>query len=362
MLERFRSIVTRAAGVFFAAALAASAQQPPVERVSPERFRISSDAGEAHAIPMDWSHDPAVHDEGVRHLVVMVHGFSRRNLFHEIFRDLLASEPKAREVAWYAPHFMCAQDLEAHGLDERHPYWSENGWVIGHNSRSDPDRPRAHRISSFAVIDELVKQALASFPNLESAVIGGFSAGGQFANRYAAGNRAHALLEQAGVAVRYVVASPSSYLYFCENRLVSRDPARFGPISETPHADCDGFHSYRLGTRGLNEYMAAAGPENLAANYAARVVDYVCGGDDDERASRDLATGCGAMLQGAHRLDRMFVYRDYLAFRFGGDAQARHQVHVVPGVAHGSPPLFGNATGRKLLLAPWLADVATDGP
>ncbi len=336
-----------------AAAPAALAQLPPVDRVSPERLVIPIEGGGAHTVPIDWNHDPAVRNESVRHLVVMVHGYSRRNLFHEIFDNLLAGDPRAGEVAWYAPHFMCKQDLAEYQLGESYPYWSEGGWAIGHNSRSDEDMPRDHRISSFAVIDELVKQALAAFPNLESAVLGGFSAGGQFANRYAAGNRAHALLEAAGVSVRYVVASPSSYMYFCENRLVSRDPIRFGPVSETRHADCEGFHTYRLGTRGLNEYMSAVGPEKLAANYASRMIDYVCGGDDDERASRDLATGCGAMLQGFHRLDRMFVYREYLAFRFGADAKDRHRISIIPRVAHGSPPLFGNPAGRELLLAPW---------
>jgi hypothetical protein len=360
VIEALRSMGPRLAGMFLAAVVVAGARQPPVEHVLPERLLIPNPGGDVHAIPIDWSHDPAVRDEGVRHVVVMVHGFSRRNLFPEIFRDMLAGEPRAREVAWFAPHFLCAQDLEKHGLDERHPYWSENGWVIGNKSRSDPEFPRAQRISSFTVIDELLKQAIVSFPNLESAVIGGFSAGGQFANRYAAGSRAHALLEEAGVAVRYVVASPSSYLYFCENRLVSRDPVRFGPLADTPCTDCDGFHDYRLGTRGLNAYMHAVGPDKLAANYAAREIDYLCGGADDEHASRDLANGCGAMLQGVHRLDRMNVYRDYLEFRFGAEVAARHRVHVIPGVAHGSPPLFANPIGRGLLLGPWItAEAAT---
>lgn len=346
------------ASAFLAAALGADAERPPVERVSADRLLIPSEGGGVHAIPIESSHDPAVRDERVRHLVVMIHGFSRRNVFPEILRPLVAGCPRPHEVAWYAPQFICRQDLEPHGLDERHPYWSANGWVIGHNSRTDPHAPRAHRISSFAVIDELVKQALASFPNLESAVIGGFSAGGQFANRYAAGNRVHPLLEAAGVKLRYVVAAPSSYLYFCENRLIAREPARFGPVNAEA-ANCDEFHTYRLGTRGLNEYMRATGPEQLAANYAARDVDYVCGGDDDERADRDLAKGCGARLQGTHRLDRMLVYRDYLEFRFGAEAASLHRVHVVPGVAHGSLPLFANPIGHGLLLGP---RAATEAP
>jgi hypothetical protein len=346
------SIGSGMAAAALTAMLAAEVERPPVERVSPERLLIPIEGGGVHAVPIEWSHDPAVRDEEVRHLMVMVHGFSRRNVFPEILRPMVAGESRRREVAWYAPQFICGQDLEPHGLDERHPYWSANGWVIGHNSRADPHAPRPHRISSFAVIDELLTQALASFPNLESVVIGGFSAGGQFANRYAAGSRVHPLLEEAGVAVRYVVASPSTYLYFCENRLIAREPARFGPVANTLSATCADFHAYRLGMRGLNAYMQAVGPEQLAANYAARHVDYLCGSDDDERAGRDLANGCGARLQGGHRLDRMLVYRDYLVFRFGMEAAARHRVHVVPGVAHGSLPLFDSPTGRGLLLGP----------
>jgi hypothetical protein len=349
-----RSIVLWAAGFLFTSVAVAGATQVAVQQVLPERLSVPGQGGGAHLIPTDWSHDPTVRDEEVCHLVVMVHGFGRRSLFPAILRDLLGGEPNARAVAWYAPQFLCAVDLEAHGLDERHPYWSENGWVIGHNSRSDPGLPRADRISSFAVIDELVSQALAAFPNLESTVIGGFSAGGQFANRYAAGNRAHGRLEEAGVAVRYLVAAPSSYLYFCENRLASRDPLRFGPVADTVYADCEGFHRYRFGMRELNSYMRQVGPAALAANYGSREIDYLCGGDDDERASRHLAGGCEAMLQGAHRLDRMLVYSGYLESRFGGEVATRHRVHVVPGVGHSSPLLFGHKIGRKLLLMPWL--------
>ncbi len=338
-----------------AVASAAAQQTSPVSRVSSERFVFSVDGSGDLVVPIDWSHDPGERDESVEHLVVMVHGYSRVNLYGELLTDMLAEIPGGETVAHYAPHFLTSPDIETHGFDERYPYWTEGGWAIGHNSRDD-DLPRETRVSSFAVVDELVLRARGSFPNLRTVTIGGFSAGGQFTNRYLAGNRVHEILENDGIEVRYIVGAPSSYLYFCENRLISRDPVRFGSIAQTDYADCDNFNNYRFGFRNLNQYMSAAGPEALAANYAARRVDYITGADDDARASRALATNCGAMLQGDHRRDRMEIYMRYLEFQFGGDVRARHRMHVVPDVAHSTRPLFDNPTGQKILFEALLRD------
>jgi len=49
------------------------------------------------------------------------------------------------------------------------------------------------------------------FLNLRSIVLAGHSGEGQFMQRYAAVNQ---MEQKLGVSIRYVVANPSSYLYF----------------------------------------------------------------------------------------------------------------------------------------------------
>ena len=56
----------------------------------------------------------------------------------------------------------------------------------------------------------------ARFPNLTTVVLIGHSGGGQLLNRYAIVGKSATTL--AGIHVRYVIANPSSYFYFSDDR------------------------------------------------------------------------------------------------------------------------------------------------
>lgn len=334
----------------------ATAQQtPPIKRMPPESFAFKMGGSVDLATPVYWNHDYRKRDESIEHLVVMTPGFGRTSSYGEWLPRILSRIPKGGSVAYYVLHFLTSQDILAHGLDERYLYWSDGGWVVGDNSLNNPELPRAVSVSSFAVVDELLRRAKESFPNLKTVVIGGFSAGGQFTNRYLAANRMHEVLENEGIEVRYIVGAPSSYLYFCENRFISRDPIRFGPVKKTGDSDCEEFNTYRFGLDRMNPYMAVISPEKLAVNYASRRVDYIVGADDDARASVHLMNGCGAMLQGSHRRDRMEIYMAYLPFRFGGNVLERHRMYIIPGVGHSTRPVFDNPIGEELLFGALLS-------
>ncbi len=49
-------------------------------------------------------------------------------------------------------------------------------------------------------------------------VIAGHGMGGDFVQRYAAFGQAPDILEKEGIGVRFIVANPSSYLYFTASR------------------------------------------------------------------------------------------------------------------------------------------------
>ena len=89
------------------------------------------------------------------------------------------------------------------------------------------------RITSFdltdGVLGKLARHAV--FPNMRSIVVAGFSAGGQYVNRYAMTNQVH---DKLGVPVSYVVGSPSSYAYPGPLR-PSPDGSTFQPFADAPN-------------------------------------------------------------------------------------------------------------------------------
>ncbi|MFH1267040.1 MAG: CRTAC1 family protein, partial [Planctomycetota bacterium] len=204
------------------------------------------------------------------------------------------------------------------------------------------------RISSFAVVDSLLLRLAGLNPNLEDIVVGGHSAGGQFVNRYAAGNQVHeTLLAAHGVNLRYLVSNPSCYLYFDAQRWVPGTEYQFA-VPYDQLAVCANYDHYKYGLVETNEYMNI-GSAVLRANYAARPVTYLLGADDIDPFSGYLEKNCEAMLQGEFRLQRGLLYRAHLVDTFGPEVLPSHFFAVVPDVAHNQRGIFTSACGVHTL-------------
>jgi hypothetical protein len=99
-------------------------------------------------------------------------------------------------------------------------------------------------------------------PNLSQIVLVGFSAGGQLVQRYAVVGRGEGAFGRGGIDLRYVVGSPSSYLYFTEDR--PRPEGGFGPFAEA--AACPNFNPWKYGLAGdLPRYVQPALQDGAAA-------------------------------------------------------------------------------------------------
>lgn len=348
-MNRFRFL--SALSIFLLAALASLQAQirDPIPEIASERFEFR-EGRHTFSIPCNSTIDLNNPTPGIRHLIIMVHGLDRKPHYHKVITDTVESAGVTEGVAVISPQFLALVDVEHHGLPTEVPYWSVNGWVIGHNSRNDEELPRPARVSSFTVVDEILLRALKLLPDLESVAIAGFSAGGQFMNRYAAGTMVHNSLTARGLDVVYVVGAPSSYLYLCQNRVISSDPLAFGPVSQSEFADCANFNVYRMGLDDMNQYMQRTGAKRIREQYGQRAVVYICGGKDDASASRNLATGCAAMLQGSHRVERAIFYHQYMAFFYGPDVHQRHTLLIAPEAAHNSRQLFVTPEGIQAVL------------
>lgn len=314
-----------------------------------ERFTLVRDGHELK-LPYAASHALSEDHEKVEHLAVMVHGVLRNADRYHRFMEVLWRQSGDETLAVLSPQFIAIDEVQEHELDASYPYWASGGWSVGHRSRSDGEHQRSIRISSFEMLDELLREALRRYPNLKRITLAGHSAGGQFINRYAAGNRLEEELSSRGVSVRYIVSNPSSYLYFCENRLICRESREFGPLEQS---DCALLNRYRYGLDGeVNAYMQSAGLEQLGNVYASRRITYLLGEADNDPEANRLDRSCAALAQGEHRLERGQIYVEYLSFRFGPEIADRHTLVLIPGVGHNAMRMFSSRAGRQALLGP----------
>lgn len=319
----------------------------PVPELARQRFTFQL-AGHSFTLPCDSNVDMQKSSSTVKHAVFMVPGYLRQRHYHDVIVDALEAGGATEGVAVISPQFLNKADVTAYKLDSSYPYWSNGGWAIGDNSLP-ANAPLTERVSSFTVMDELILDAIRRYPKLETITVAGFSAGGQYLNRYAAGNQVNDRIEDQGISLTYIVASPSSYLYFDQRRAVSPEPLIFGSIADTAYADCADYNTYRYGLDKLNLYMRKAGSEKIPGQYADRHIVHMVGEKDDASASAHLAKSCAAMLQGEHRLDRAIIYYDYLQDLFGDKVANNHSLVIVAGVGHNSRGMFLSPEGVEIL-------------
>ena len=218
-------------------------------------------------------------------VVVVVHGALR-----DSDRYLAGARHAARlassDALIVAPQFLADVDRADGAL-----YWRVEGWKGGYPALGPAP------LSSFGVMDSLLAR-LAPEPGPDPAVVVfGNSAGGQFVNRYAAVGRGPDVLAARGLRVRFVVANPSTYLYFGRERPV--------PVPDAAHVN-----DWRYGFDRAPGYVDAT-PENPGRSlerYLGRDVTIVLGELDNDGASLLLEVSPAAMAQGANRLDRGLRY------------------------------------------------------
>lgn len=299
-------------------------------------------------LPYYRSHPLGTPNAALRDLVLIVHGVSRNA---DAYFTTMAGLAYARDPSRFlvvAPRIQALPTGAtpcAGGVDAPAPtdlYWSCGGWLDGNKATNAAT-------TSYAALDALVAAAKAAFPSITRVTIVGYSAGGQTVQRMASGS----VEEDATPAVqtRWVVASPSSYLYFGPERLAAdascADAATCaldGTSFVAPYFDaaaCPGYDDYKYGMTARTGMLKGIADATLRARYVSRKVTYVVGeGDSDASALAkygELDKGCEADAEGpasaSFRLQRGLTYFHYATDVLG----ATHRLAVVPLVVNGSP-------------------------
>jgi hypothetical protein len=315
-------------------------ETPPVKIVVDGRIVIRSAAGDGLlpvAVSQDWSRPLPE----VTRAVVVIHG-AHRTAEH-FFRVTTQIAPDSRTLI-VAPQFLLEKDIVAHALPDAVLRWGHDNWATG----GDATGPVA--VSSYEAIDTVLLTLAdrSRLPKLTMIVLAGFSGGGWLTQRHAAVGRAADTVKTSGIALRYVVGSPSSYLYFTDDR--PRPEGGIGPFAGG--AACPNFNRWPYGLAGgLPRYVEASvgggGAAALERRYAGRDVIYLLGTADNDPNHWELDKSCAGEAEGADRYSRGVNFFHYLQVRDA--ALLKQRLWSAPGAGHDPEPVFGSPCGRTAL-------------
>ncbi len=301
-------------------------------RPAEARTLASAPLGDGLTLPYFVSAPPG--QAGITRILIAVHGYTR-----DATRTYGAALRAATEAGHgtdtliVAPLFQVPQPeaTQCHfeGVPRAAPadaLWHCHSWAEGKPALNG-------HMTSFVAMDALVGTLLNAYPMARSVTIAGFSAGGQFVQRYAA----FSAIPPRSVLLRYVVADPSSFLYF--------DPARPMPGA----AACPYYNKWKFGTENLPAWLGRSAAAARAA-YASADLQYLEGaldtGTGRGTAVNLLESGCASELQGKYRLDRG---ERYAAYDDSALTHGAHTLSIVPGCAHSVSCVFPSRAGRAAL-------------
>jgi pimeloyl-ACP methyl ester carboxylesterase len=318
-----------------------------VEKVAKGRLDVLTAHGTGQ-LALDTEAELTTPHPSITRAIVVFHGLHRNahGYLHDVDEARSKAGPAGKDTLLLAPQFLNDDDARAHKLPKEVLRWHRSQWEAGEPAAGPAP------ISSYEAIDAILARLSdrALFPNLREIVLAGHSGGGQIVQRYAVVGRQLGEVEKAGIALRYVVANPSSYVYFDNSR----------PVLAVAQA-CKEFDDWKYGFRRAPAYVGSPDPAALEAAYVSRRVTYLLGTDDDDPNGPDIDKSCAAEAQGPTRLRRGAGYFKYLQSRHSSGIE--HRVLLVPGVAHNAQKMFTAPCGIDALFATGFQDARrTRGP
>src|SRR5262245_216243 len=324
-----------------------------VRVVADQRLEVKTPSSSG-MLPLYLSREWNEPQPDVTRAVIIFHGRLRdANVYYRSAREALAAAGGiASTTLLIVPQFLAEADVTAHGLAQNILRWRWGSWMAGEPARA----PAA--ISSFAAVDAVLLRLAERgvFPNLAHVVLAGHSGGAQLVQRYAVVGRADRVLLNAGFKVRYVVANPSSYLYFNNDR-----PTPEGGFASFKSASCPNFNRWKYGWPGAPVYAQESSPAAYEKSYAQRDVVYLLGTADTDPNHPSLDKSCAGEAEGPSRYARGLAYVRYLRMRH--PEGLNHQIWEVSGVGHDGDKMLTSPCGLAALFdRPGCAPSASSQP
>jgi len=314
-------------------ALLAAWGSDAVQTVAPGRLNIPKAHGGGQ-LALYAEADLNAPQPTVRRAIVVFHGLHRNaeGYLHDVEEARSKAGAAGENSLLIAPQFLNEDDARAHKLPGEVLRWRRAGWEAGEPASGPAP------ISSYEAIDAILMMLSdrGHFPNLREIVLAGHSGGGQIVQRYGVVGHQIETVEKAGIRVRYVVANPSSYVYF--------DGTHPAPAAAL---GCNRFNEWKYGLEHAPGYVGSPAAAGLEEAYIARRVTYLLGTNDDDPNGPDIDKDCAAEAQGPTRLARGAYYFKYLESRHKSGLAQR--VMLVPGVAHNARKMFTSECGIDAL-------------
>jgi len=351
-LRRLSFCVIFAVCVAQAASFAAGADKPvssrkPVVAVPSQRLVVSA-GGDKGFLPIYATIRGLRADLGhvypsVTRAVVIIHG-NRRDAaqYENVMQNAIHD---AGEKYWntllIAPEFLEENDAAVNQVPDDELRWKHLAWIDGENARNA-------QISSYDALDAILERLSNHIllPNLQSVVLVGYAGGAMMVQRYAVVGRGGDALVHSGLRLRYVVANPSSYLYFSNERPV---PGSTGDYDfAVPVRECAGDNNrWRYGVNNPPPYAAEEDFAVMEQRYIHRDVVYLLGAEAQDPNETSFDLSCAGEDQGPTRFVRGMAYFRYLELRHAelGTASASQQLLVVPGVGNSAYHLMTSRCG-----------------
>lgn len=223
------------------------------------------------------------------------------------------------------------------------------------------------QVSSFDLMDHLIRKMKLWAPNISQVVVIGFSSGGKFVNRYSMATTVEANFPCPGpdcVNFRYVISSPSAYTYLNRDRYRVTQAGVVKPRTaiDAECSDPDQPHYYNDFPYGLEEMLPA--PHYMTGPTPAQYIDklksksrlIMVGGIDTGSSDGNLPFPCAAEQQSNGRLNRAKTYWHHL--KSSSVQAADHAAFcTVAGVKHDGKAMVGSAAATSF----WRDGDVTEG-
>ena len=302
----------------------------PVKEIADSRITV----GDLGTLPLYLSADWSKPLPDINRAVLVLHGRLRNAdvYFRSAKTAQAAAGDAGKSTIMIVPQFLAGIDVDAYNLPTETLRWSLEGWEGG-----DPaEGPTS--ASSFDALDAILAKLADKnlFPNLKQVVVAGHSGGAQVVQRYAIAAKGDTALTRGGIAVRYVVANPSSYAYFNSVR-----------PQQTIADSCPGYNNWKYGMEARPAYLADPAIVALEQNYVARRVIYLLGTEDTNPNHPALDKTCMAEAEGPYRYARGHAYAAVMQERDFGTPH--HSLWDVQGVGHDGDKMLTSHCGLKAL-------------
>jgi hypothetical protein len=319
----------------------ADPHRQPVKSIGPLSFTVATPEG--GGVLRYFSTGSLEGDARATRAIIDIHGLLRNAGEYETSGEatIAAAHEPAGATLLVTPQFLAQVDVTGSALPADTLRWDVSTWLEGEPAVGPAP------VSAFSVLDAMLERLAERerFPALREIVVLGHSAGAQLLQRYAVVGRApDSLAARPGStplpAVRFIVADPSSYLYFTSDRPAGDS---FAPFDATA---CPVFNRWKYGLDRPPPYVTGnAGV--LEAGYVKRDVTYLLGLRDDDPNHPVLDKSCAGEAEGPNRLARGRAYVQYLRRRHpDGTNQSFAEV---AGVGHDELELFTSSCGIAVL-------------